>query len=55
MYHNCFIDSFIDRHLGCFHVLTIANSAAMNTGLSVSLNYGVLRVYTQYWYCRVIW
>ena len=54
MYHNFFIHSFIDRPLGCFHVLTTANSAAMNTGLHVSLNYGFLRVYAQYWYCRVI-
>ena len=25
-----------DGHLGCFHVLTIINSAAMNTGANVS-------------------
>ena len=32
----CFIRSSVDGHLGCFHVLTIVNSAAMNTGEHVS-------------------
>ena len=36
MYHIFFIHSSVDRHLGCFHVLGIVNSAAMNIGVHVS-------------------
>ena len=38
MYHNFFIHSSVDGRLGFFCVLTIANSAAMNNGLHVSLS-----------------
>ena len=35
MYNNFFIHSTVGGHLGCFYVLTIANSVAMNKGIHV--------------------
>ena len=35
MYHIFFIYSSVDGHLGCFQVLAIVNSAAMNIGVHV--------------------
>ena len=37
MYHNFFIHSSVDGHLGHFHVLAIVNRATMNNGIYVSL------------------
>ena len=36
MRHNFFIRSSVEGYLGCFHVLAVVSSAAVNTGAHVS-------------------
>ena len=37
IYHIFFICSSVDRHLGCFHILAIVNSAAVNIEMQMYL------------------
>ena len=54
-YHIFSIHSFVDGHLGCFCVLVIVNSGAVNFGHITSLNYGFLQICAQERDCWIVW
>ena len=45
MYHIFFILSSVDGHWGCFHVLAIVNSAAINSGGHISFQSRAFSIY----------
>ena len=45
MYHNVFIHSSDDGHLGCFHVLAVVNSAAVKVAVHVYFRIVIFSVY----------
>ena len=50
MHHIFLIQSSVDRHLDCFHVLAIVNAAAVNIAVHVSFSMKVLfQIYAQAW------
>ena len=50
IYHILFIHSSVDGYLGCFHVLAIVTSTAMNTRVRVSFQATV----SSGWDCQII-
>ena len=55
MYHIFLIHLSVDGHLGCFHVLAIVNSAAMNIRVHVFFKESFVWIYAQEWDRGVKW
>ena len=55
MCHIFFIHSSVDGLLGCFHILAIVNSAAVNTDACILSDHDFLQIHAQEWDCRVMW
>ena len=55
MLHIIFVHSSVGGYLGCFHVSTTVNSAAMNIGVHIFLNYSFVWIYANEWNCWIIW
>ena len=50
-----FTHSSVDGYLGCFYILAIVNSAAVNIGMHVSYQISVFAwIYTKEWNCWII-
>ena len=49
MYHNFFIHSSVDGHLGCFHVIGIVNCAAINNGIRSVQSLSRVRLFATPW------
>ena len=45
MYNISFIHSTVDGHLGCFHILAIVNSGAVNIDLHISFQIMIFSSY----------
>ena len=56
MCHNFFIQSSVDWHLGCFHVLAIVNSATMSTRVHMTFFFlKKILIFTLFCFTIIYW